>query len=235
MKNYGILHKQHHWFSSYLENRSQVVSCHNQISEKSYITLGVPQGSVLGPILFTLFSNDLPNHTHLGSCNMFADDTLIYTTGKSSAEVQNKLQLCINEAADWYLDNNLLLNATKSNSLLLNNSTRQSKTPNPLDIFIGTTKIDHVSQADYLGLRIDNNLSWESHIGRLCKRLGSKIAELKHLRKTANNDILLHFYNVYIQPIIDYGITLWSNVPNTLLYKVQRMQNICARIISKKL
>ena len=230
LRQYGINNVQQKWFCSYLSNRTQVVFCNNSLSEKRNILLGVPQGSVLGPILFTIFSNDLPNHTHIGSCNMYADDTLIYATGKSLTEVQSRLQQCIDDASSWYLSNNLVLNAKKSNSLLISNPKRDMPY-NVLNISIGSDRIEHVNDTKYLGLDIDHNLSWEKHIRNLCKRLRAKIGELKFMKKTANKDMLLYFYNVYIQPLIDYGITIWSNAQAQLIAMVQRLQNICARLI----
>jgi hypothetical protein len=230
LKAYGIDNIQHKWFSSYLHNRSQKVVCQNKISPESRINIGVPQGSVLGPILFLLFSNDLPNNTFLGSCNMFADDTLIYITGNSPQETESNLQMCIDKAVKWYEDNNLLLNASKSNTLLL--KPRKHNSQYELNIAIGNQIIKHVSEAEYLGLRVDDSLSWTSQISKVCKCLGAKISNLKQLRKIGNDDILLYFYETHIQPIIDYGITLWSRTSTKSLSKIQKMQNVCSRIIT---
>jgi hypothetical protein len=233
LKAYGIDCVQHQWFSSYLQDRAQKVVCHNNTSCESNLTIGVPQGSVLGPILFLLFSNDLPNHTYLGSCNMFADDTLIYITGETVLETEQKLQKCIDNAAKWYADNNLVLNANKSNSLILHPLKKHTDKNNSLNITIGDASIDQTTDADYLGLRIDDSLSWKAQINKICKNIGAKIGELKHIRKSANQEMLLYFYDTFIQPVIDYGITLWSRVPKKDLNKIQKLQNTCARIITQ--
>ena len=90
----------------------------------------------------------------------------------------------------------------------------------------------HVHEADYLGLRIDDCLSWIPQTTKLCKSLGAKISELKHMKKYANEEMLMYFYLTYIQPVIDYGVTLWSRVPKKVLSKIQKLQNTCCRIIT---
>ena len=234
LKAYGIESIQHKWFSSYLQGRSQKVACHNNMSSESEITIGVPQGSVLGPILFLLFSNDLPNYTNLGLCNMFADDTLIYISGDSPEETEQKLQKCVDDAAKWYEKHNLVLNAEKSNSIILQPERTHKGQKAVFNITIGDKCLKHVSEADYLGLRIDDSLSWKPQISKLCKNIGAKISELKYMSTFANKEMLLYFYETNIQPVIDYGITLWSRVPKKILFKIQKLQNTCSRIITKK-
>jgi hypothetical protein len=229
LKFYGIKGIQLRWFTSYLHDRSQVVSCHNSISSKSTINIGVPQGSVLGPVLFLLFANDLPDNVHLGTCNMFADDTVVYISGNNHEEVQNRLQECIDDAAGWYSKNNLLLNSKKSNSMIIHPARDKYKQKLKIDIY--GESIEHIERTDYLGVSIDNTLTWKAQISKLCKALGSKIAHLKYLRASANKQILLYIYNTHIQPIIDYGITIWGCAPKVEINRIQRLQNMCARII----
>ena len=213
--HYGIKDTQHNWFRSYLENRSQVVVCNNKVSDRAFLDMGIPQGSVLGPLLFILFSNDLPNNVNLGSCNMFADDTLIYINGNSLYDVESKLQACVNEAVDWYDSNKLVINADKSNSMIVNYKNTNSQIP--LSIKIHQCEIQQVSEAKYLGMYIDDRLVWSSHINKICKSIGLKIAELKRMKKFANKQMLLHFYEYSIQPLLDYGITIWSTGKKHLL------------------
>ena len=81
------------WFKSYLHKREQLVSCHHQLSGKCELQTGVPQGSVLGPLLFLIYVNYINRHVHLGSCNLYADDTLVYCTGKNVTELTNNMQI----------------------------------------------------------------------------------------------------------------------------------------------
>jgi hypothetical protein len=226
---YGIDNVQYKWFSSYLLERSQIVVCNNNVSDRKFLKMGIPQGSVLGPLLFLLFSNDLPNNVDLGSCNMFADDTLIYISGKSHLDVQTKLQRCIDQAVEWYDSNRLVINAKKSNSMVIN--CRRNTENSSFSISIHDCEIEKVNEATYLGMKIDNKLQWTSHVNKLCRGLGVKIAELKHLRKCLNKQFLCQYYRCHIQPLIDYGITIWSSGQKQITNKIQRLQNHCARLV----
>jgi hypothetical protein len=230
LEQYGINDVQYKWFESYLRDRSQVVVSNNQISQPMDITIGVPQGSVLGPILFMIFSNDLPNNVNLGMCNMYADDTLIYIHGDTLLEAQNKLQTCVDSAVKWYETNSLVINAKKSNSMIINKNTSVNHN-DEFNIVICNENIDNVQEATYLGMKIDNILSWTPHINKLCKSLGYNISQLKQIRKCSNKQMLCSIYNSTIQPIIDYGITIWSIGMKKHINRIQRLQNRCARII----
>jgi hypothetical protein len=227
---YGILNKQHNWFKSYLHERSQVVVCHNTLSDTASTSIGVPQGSVLGPILFLLFSNDLPNNVSSGSCNMFADDTILYVNGENAPDVEGKLQSCVNEAQKWFNGNKLLLNAKKSNTMIVKPYVRKN-CQHSCKIYIDQNIKENIDTALYLGLLIDNKLSWTNQINKICKTLGMKIANLKRAKQYGNKEILDLIYHYTIQPVIDYGITIWSDTTSCNLQKIQRLQNYCARIV----
>ena len=124
------------------------------------------------------------------------------------------------------------MQANQIKSLSISPQNRYVKDDETLNITIGGENIKHVSEADYLGLRIDDCLSWKSQINKLCKCMGIKIAELKHMKKSANKEMFLYFHHTYIEPVIDYGLTIWSRVPKKDLYKIQKLQNACARIIT---
>ena len=119
LEKYGICGKELLWFKSYLYRRSQIVHCNNQYSDKAFLDIGVPQGSILGPILFLLFINDLPQYLLNSKCEIFADDVLIYVHGESIDEINNQLQQVVDSVSKWYKSNRLTLNAKKTQSLLI--------------------------------------------------------------------------------------------------------------------
>ena len=94
---YGFKDHASKWFHSYLYKREQSVSCQNQLSGKCQLQMGVPQGAVLGPLLFLIYVNDINRHVHLGSCNLYADDTLIYFTGSNIVELKTNIKKCVTD------------------------------------------------------------------------------------------------------------------------------------------
>ena len=118
LEYYGIQGYALQWFKQYLTDRTECVRLGNSLSDIKPISIGVPQGSVLGPILFLLFVNDLPQHMKNEQCNMFADDTIIYSSGQSISEIQSKLQMAIDSVIPWYESNRLAVNTEKSSVML---------------------------------------------------------------------------------------------------------------------
>ena len=121
------------WFQSYLQNRHQQVSVSGTLSSPQYITAGVPQGFVLGPLLFLLYINDLPLHMPQTNTAMFADDTTLHTVGKNLQEINENLQDSLNAVCEWCTSNSMVLNNcsnTKSKSMFISASNKQPLTEN---------------------------------------------------------------------------------------------------------
>ena len=105
MEYYGLQSENIKWFKSYLNEREQMVSCHNTQSGKSTISIGVPQGSVLGPLLFLIYVNDINRHVYSGACNLYAEDTLVYYSGSTMSELKYNIQQCVSDIHEWYDQN----------------------------------------------------------------------------------------------------------------------------------
>ena len=123
MEKYGFQSSNIDWFRSYLLTRQQLVACHNELSRKCQLEIGVPQGSVLGPILFLLYVNDINRHVNLGACNLYADDTLVYFSANDMDTLQENTQKCVSSNSEWYDNNQLVINTSKSNIMVI--TTRQ--------------------------------------------------------------------------------------------------------------
>ena len=150
---YGIIGTELDWFSSYLNGRKQFVNFKNETHRSCEITCGVPQWSALGPILFSLFINDISNFAVEGCVlNMHADDVIIYTSAMSTHELECKLQSCIDSISNWYDMNKLCIN-TKS-SVMIIGSKFQLRSLNLGDfaISVNADKLQLVEQSKYLGL-----------------------------------------------------------------------------------
>jgi len=231
---YGVRGNELQWFLSYLRNRSQVVRCSAEESRKNHVNIGVPQGSILGPLLFLIFVNDISQHVHLGTANLYADDTLIYCDGLSKEEASCKLQECIDSISNWYKRNNIVINAGKSSTMLVT-SRHNSRlvNANDLDIVINDQHLENVSTMNYLGVEIDRCLTWNNQVKKVTKILCIKTSRLARLRKSLNDSIMMKIYQAFIQPSIDYALTVWGTTCTNNLGKIQRLQNYAARIIKR--
>ena len=210
LEMYGITSTELKWFSSYLSGRKQVVKFHQETSQFCDITCGVPQGSVPGPILFLLLINDISNFAVEGCVlNMYAADVIIYTSSTSKDEFECKLQVCFDNISNWYSMNKLCINKKKSNVMV---------------IFLAR-------QAKYLGLWVRNDLSWDDHILELCRKMYYYFHMFRRLRKILPSALLLNIYKTYVQSKIDYGLFIWGCTTEVNLNRVQRIQNLLARII----
>jgi hypothetical protein len=229
MEKYGIRNIELDWFRSYLRNRTQSVKHNNKLSKPLNVDLGVPQGSTLGPLLFTLFVNDLPMHVSNGRCSMFADDTIIYCNDTSTVNLNDTMNDTLNQVCKWYEANRLVLNVSKSSSMLID-SNSSTGCNDDFQLSLNGNPIEHVHSTKYLGVFIDDKLKFDIHVCELTKVLSRKLAWLARLRHIVPGNVLKLTYSAYIMPVFDYACSVWgcsrSNVNN-----IQRLQNRAARII----
>ena len=233
LEMYGFTGTEIKWFSSYLNGRRQVVNFNNETSESCEISCGVPQGSVLGPILFLLFINDISNFTVEGCVlNMYADDVIIYTSAVSTHELEHKLQSCIDNISKWYNMNKLCVNKKKSCVIVIGSKFQlRSLNLDDFAISVDTDKLQLVEQAKYLGLMVRDDLSWDDHILELCRKMNYYVHMFRRLRKILPSQLLLNIYKSYVQSKIDYGLSIWGCTTEFNLDRIQRIQNLLARII----
>ena len=183
--------------------------------------------------MFLVFINDISQHIFTGTANLYADDTLIYCDGATPTEVNDKLQKCINEVSKWYASNNLVINTSKSNTMLVTSSYNARNNDNQLCVSLNGNDLQDVKDLTYLGIIIDNTLTWDTHVKKVCKTVSYTVSRLARLSNSLPREILLQIYNASIQPHIDYALTVWGVTTDHNLHKVQRLQNYAARVITK--
>lgn len=155
------------WTESYLTNRSQAVRINNHHSPFLPLATGVPQGSVLGPLLFSLYINDLPSVCPNVFIQMYADDTVIYVHAKNTTQAADKLsQTTIPVKKNWLNQCCLELNINKTVAMFF---TKSNITNNVTDVFVAREKIKVVNEYKYLGVLIDSKFTFKSHIKKVCK------------------------------------------------------------------
>ena len=206
------------FFKSYLHNRTQRVLLHGSYSSKEAVKYGVPQGSVLGPILFSLFISDLPLHVKDISvdCDMLVDDTTLHTSGKDIMQIRNNMQESLDQVSNWCDNNHMVINPTNIKSMTITTRQKHQLSPLPFDLVLNGAKIDQVTEHRLLGITIDNKLRWDSHINNVCKTVSRRVFLLSKLRYIVDIDTRKLFFNAHIKPHIDYASVVWDGCSDVL-------------------
>ena len=183
LKFYGIKENTLSWFRSYLSQRQQQVSIDITKSRFRPITCGVPQGSILGPLLFLLFINDLPLYTSNVSTDMYADDTTLYDVQTSQDTIEKNLQIALNELHKWWKNNSMVLNSTKTKVMLITtNQKRHGLDRDGLNLDFNMEPLQMITNDKILGVFVDNNLTWNEHIKHISKKIASNIWLLSKMK-----------------------------------------------------
>ena len=169
LEHYGIRGTALKWFTSYLVDRQQYVSVNGHCSNYLNITCGVPQGSVLGPLLFLIYFNDLPNSTKVLTFDLFADDTNIYFESSDLILLRKTINKHLKRVKKWLDANKLALNLDKTNFVLFHSY--QKKVTEPVILKFGRKKIQQENCVKFLGVLLDSALSWKYHLVALAKKL----------------------------------------------------------------
>ena len=232
MEYYGVRGIANQWFSSYLINRKQFVSVGNAISEQKPITCGVPQGSVLGPLLFLLYINDFSFSATNLDFHLFADDSNLFYSHKNLQSLEQNLN-CNEQLSmvdKWLCANKLCLNIEKTNFIVFHPA--QKKINYSFILKMQEQQIREKQSIKYLGIFIDSHLNWKSHILELSKKISRGIGILAKLRHFVSIQILLQMYNAIIYSFLTYAVLLWGNTYITNLSPLITLQKKAIRIIT---
>ena len=246
---YGVRGKALDWLTSYLKNRKQstviaVTQGENLNSNKSdnpdnnskiksealEITCGVPQGSILGPFLFLVYINDIPTVLTNGMPILFADDTNVLFHSKSLTNLEDIVNTELKRLADWFNANKLSLNIKKTKFMLFHTKQR-AKHIGDFSIRINHEKIDRVEKIRFLGLTLQENISWDEHCNLVTNKISSVVGILYKIRIFLPIKTLLQIYNSLILPHLYYGILAWGGAPRTTLTKIETIQKRAMRVI----
>ena len=232
LRSYGVTDENHAWFESYLSFRNQYVKCNNTFSYSRPVTTGVPQGTVLGPLLFLIFVNDLLLSLEKSgtSVYMYADDITIYSANSDLGQAEASLQNAVDSVQSWFKNNKLLLNQKKSHVMLI--GTRQRTQEKLLRITVNETTLDQKDHVKLLGIHIDKNLTWSAHTEKLGRDLNRRLPLLNRLAHIIPKKSLKTVFNCLIQSKIDYFLSVWGNCCSKNINLIQRIQNRAARIIT---
>ena len=232
LKAYGVGSNSFNWFKSYLDNRMQKCFVNGSLSDSQPLICGIPQGTILGPLLFLLYINDLPNCLANAHPRMYADDTHLTFASNDVAHLEENMNDDLDKITEWLTANNLTLNSSKTEFMLIG-SRQRLNTFNRLPSFtIDGNSIKQVESTKSLGVYIDENLTWNTHIRHISKKIASCIGTLKRSRSFVPFETLLCIYNTLVQPHFDYCSVVWGNCNKSLSIKLQKLQNRAARILT---
>ena len=238
LETYGIRGKTLDWFKSYLNNRKLRMKCRTSSSSKESlsklfnITMGTPQGSCLGSLIFLIFCNDLRLHlTHL-QCIQFADDTTLFASHKSTRYLEYCITTDLETLHDWFRANKLTLNLEKSVLMMMGGKKHSS-----LDsIKIGSYKIKTEKVTKFLGVWIDSELTWKEHVNRLAIKLKSKLGLLRKSKNFLDPSSMKVLYYAQIYSNLSYCLSQWGNmITKAQMTKLSKIQEKCVETIDKNL
>lgn len=231
MYYYGIRGMALEWFKSYLNNRKQQVRFNHTWSKLLTTEYGVPQGSVLGPLLFIVYINDIieicPEECNI---KMFADDTLIYVSGESSADIEVKMNTVFNIIERWMNVNKLKMNASKTKYMIVRGIRKELRGNIILKCLDGT-EIERVETMKYLGIIIDDKLRFQDQCNYMLKKIGKKTSFLNRVGNYISVYTRCIIYKTIIAPHFEYCATLLISMGETQITQLQKVQNRAMRVI----
>jgi hypothetical protein len=230
LSHYGIRGITLDWFKSYLTNRKQFVKFKLSKSSMQAIQCGVPQGSILGPLLFLVYINDLPQQCNSLHVTLYADDTSIVISGDNVAETTRRLNDKLARINNWFTSNKLIINTSKTNYMVL--STKPSIQNSNFNVKLNNSAITRVHQTKFLGVIIDSKLTWQHHIMHIKNKISKIIGILHRVRRVLPTKALVTLYNALILPHLTYCVTVWGNTYKTHLHQLMLTHKKIIRIIT---
>ena len=219
-------------FASYLNNRRQYTKIYAAKSEEKTITCGVPQGSCLGPTLFLMYINDLPLASDFG-VTIFADDTCLLLADGNLNNLENRVNHQLHKIDYWLRKNKLSLNYVKTNYMIINKQPR-TKVDCEFNLHINDYTVSRGNKVKYLGVLLDDDLTWSSHISHLSLQLARYSGLFYKLRPFASKETLSMLYYSLVYSRIHYGISAWGTASEVKLKQLRVRLNTILRITGKK-
>ena len=206
---YGVQGVELNWFNDYLSNRSQYVELSELKSDTTVIKTGVPQGSILGPLLFLIYMNDISCCTDKFEFILYADDTTLYATITIRSNNTESLNIEIDKVNLWLAINKLSLNVSKTKYMLFHalNKDLTQCIPN---LMINGNIIERVSNFNFLGISFNENMSWKTHLNKLSNKLSKISGVLNRMKNILPTNIMRTLYHSMVHSHMNYGILAWG-------------------------
>lgn len=225
LNHYGVRGNSCDWFASYLTNRQQFVHINGTNSNFSLIHCGVPQGSILGPLLFLIYINDITNTSDICNFILFADDTNVFLSDKDPHILNQKINAEFEKIQNWFKCNKLSLNIKKTHYLLFN-----TRHHDPSLIHI--QNLTRQNKTKFLGVYIDDNLNWNDHITHVMDKISRAVGILNKARKLLPTKALKTLYCSLVLPYLQYCNIVWGSNYYARLHRLFLLQKKAIRIIN---
>ena len=229
LNRYGVCGAALLWIESYLKDRKQFVSIGEEVSEIKTTNISVPQGSVLGTILFLVYINDLPNISEAFSPTMFADDCTLSVIGNNIDVITAICNAELAEFESWAAANRLSLNIDKTKCLLISNVHHANNFAN---IMLNGHNLEFVAFSKFLGVIVDDKLKFDNHISNVCEKLSKSIGIMFRIRDFIPNFCLRNLYFNLIHPYLIYCLPIYGATYDTHLQPLILLQKRAIRLIS---
>ena len=229
LKHYGVRGTSLKWFTSYLSNRSQFVNFNHVFSSYLPLTHSVPQGSLLGPILFNIYINDIIKSTQNLKYVLYADDSCAYASSKNIHSLIDTINLDLIKIDKWLCANKLTLNINKSHYIIFRN--RKSIPDNIVDITIQNKTLEKVTETDFLGVVLQDSLSWKNHVIQVNKKINKYCSIIYLTRNYLTKNALKTLYFSVVYPSLIYCNVVWGGTSRYLINKLIVSQKRLIRTI----
>jgi hypothetical protein len=207
---YGVRGKMLALLKSYMSNRTQFVSYNNHNSKPQRIQVGVPQGSVLGPLIFLIYTNDFCRCLKFAKSFQYADDTTLVITGNSTNEINEQANEDLRNIKEWYKSNKLSLNVSKTNIVLFR-SQQLKVDENSINISLDGSPISAVDSAKFLGVYLDKHMTYTAHISHICSKVSKTVGVLNRAKNVLNKNTMELIYRSLIYPYLTYCNIEWGH------------------------
>ena len=229
LKYIGIKGDLYDILKSYLAHRTQITRINGSESGTTDVLMGVPQGSILGPLLFLIYINDLVNASALATFYLFADDTAVLIKATDFDELQQKVSAVTADISQWFKANRLSLNVQKTNYQIYSRSRSQD-----LKVKLNDTSVLRKSCIKYLGILVDENLKWKSQIKNVSTVISRNIGIMSRVKYFLDAKQLVLLYNTLVLPYLNYCAVVWGANYGSTLKPIILLQKRAVRIIGKK-
>jgi hypothetical protein len=228
---YGVRGITLDWFTSYLHARQQCVSLNGISSSMRQISCGVPQGSILGPLLFIIYINDIICCSDILKFILFADDTNLFFSDKNIYVVESQVNNELRKLSEWFRSNKLSLNVSKTNFIVFGNK-QFPVNFSQIKLVLDGNILERTDCAKFLGVYLDEKFKWTQHLNHISNKVSRGLGIMGRLMKILPPDVLKTLYFSLVYPYLSYCNIIWGGARATALHKLEILQNRAVRLIT---